>query len=621
MYINLRYDLNSGWLCCLFLLSSCFLYARQDAVLLNHETIININANKITKGISYKIRINSRSGDEYARVNIVKSGLSQISDIEAKITDISGNAVRKLKSSEIKRTHLITDAAFFQDNYLYEFELSHYDYPYILEYSYTEKENQFVDIEFWRPVLSYDIETVNASLKMVLPVDYAFKTILSNINPPQVDTLDNKLQLTWNASFKPLSEPEKLMPPQLSFFPTARIIPQQFHFGSSGTFADWKSYGQWQYETNHKLQNLPESAVAAIKSLINPCRSDEEKIRILFHKLQDETRYVNISTETGGLIPMSATEVSEKKYGDCKALSNYFQAVLAVAGIYSIYTDIYAGEKRVSFFPDIPAQQFNHVILCVPLKTDTLWIDCTSDGPMGKINAFIQGRVVLLIENHLSRLSKIPSLKAEENLQERYIITSTDSTGQQIAVFQNRYRGMESMMLKEISNMQHESERRKNIHKHFAVDQTDLLDYQILPHCRDEDTVSLKLQVQLSEKLQRAGNDDLMHFFPLDIPVLQKPGLRKYPLQIDIPVFKKDVQIIKRISPAGFNVRDLVIEAPYGKYSRKVEVFADNIRLTKSFEIYSGNYPLSAYPDFYSFIRAVREAESFSILINKSKDL
>jgi len=595
-------------------------YAHQDAILLNQRTNIYINGNKISKEISYKIIINNRSGEENSRVSIIKSGLSQISGIKARLTDIFGKTIKVLKSSEIKKSHLITDAAFFQDNLLYEFELSHYSYPYILEYSYTEKENQFLDIEYWRPVLNYDVETTEASLCLLVPKDYQFNTIVSNIDAPKIDTIENKLQFTWKTRFNPLPEPEKLMPPMSSSYPSLRIIPQHFEFGSNGSFVDWKSYGQWQYETNRKLQYLPEGAENEIKSLINDCKSIKEKVKLLYQKLQDETRYVNISTETGGLIPMPASEVYEKKYGDCKALSNYFCAILSTAGIHAIYTDVYSSEKRMPFNPEIPSQQFNHVIVCVPVENDTLWVDCTADGPLGEVYNSIQGRNVLLIENQNSRLTTIPSLRTDEVLQERLITMQKDSTGRIMADFQNHFRGTESVFLNEIASIQQESKRRKFINQYFSVNQADLIDYQIFNGGRDSDTSSLRLGMKLQEKYQRVGNDELIYFFPFDIPYLQKPGLRKYPVQIDVPEYKKDVQIFRNPGILIHQLQDVSIKTVYGNYFRKVEMCSEGIKLTKELEIHPGKYSLLEYPDFYRFINDVKEAEQFTILINKEKN-
>ena len=66
--------------------------------------------------------------------------------------------------------------------------------------------------------------------------------------------------------------------------------------------------------------------------------------------------------------PFPATFVDEKKYGDCKALSNYMRALLKAVDIPSYYALIRAGENEEPADFDFPHNNFNHAILCVPFK-------------------------------------------------------------------------------------------------------------------------------------------------------------------------------------------------------------------------------------------------------------
>ena len=72
---------------------------------------------------------------------------------------------------------------------------------------------------------------------------------------------------------------------------------------------------------------------------------------------------------------MTAMEVDELGYGDCKGLSNYTMALLEEADVTSYYSKIYAGEgERVNLDPKIAFQHSNHVILMVPFEKDTVWM-------------------------------------------------------------------------------------------------------------------------------------------------------------------------------------------------------------------------------------------------------
>ena len=56
---------------------------------------------------------------------------------------------------------------------------------------------------------------------------------------------------------------------------------------------------------------FPEKETSKINSLIKGIDDEKQKIRVLYHYLQDETRYINISLETGGLKPRRASYVAK----------------------------------------------------------------------------------------------------------------------------------------------------------------------------------------------------------------------------------------------------------------------------------------------------------------------
>lgn len=113
--------------------------------------------------------------------------------------------------------------------------------------------------------------------------------------------------------------------------------------------------------------------------------------------------------------PYPASYVSANKYGDCKALSNYMKSLLEVVGIPSYLTVIEGNLCPGNIFRNFPSQQFNHVILTVPLSKDTLYLENTSNiHPFGCTGTFIQNREALLINDKNSRLIHIPAMTDEQ---------------------------------------------------------------------------------------------------------------------------------------------------------------------------------------------------------------
>lgn len=582
-----------------------------DAELISHKTTIGINKGNLTKNLYYEIKINNRAGEKYAKVAIPSSKIIKSSKIKACVKDSNGRIIKKLKTGDIIVKSSISDYSLYEDDYIKEFTLKHNSYPYTIVYSYQIQQSEFLNIDLWRPIINEKVPTLNASLEITIPINYkiAYKNQL--VEKPTIDTIEDAIKIQWKASYTNIIESEEYSPSISDFLPMVEIIPIDFHYDINGSFNDWISFGNWQYEILQGLNELPVYEQNKVQNLIKGIVDEKEKIKILYHYLQDETRYINITIETGGLKPLSASFVVQNKYGDCKALTNYFKAILDFIQITSYYAKVNAGGPITEIDKKFPSQQSNHVILYIPLKGEDIWLDCTSDGAFNYLGTFTQNRDALLICKDNSRFIRTPNLKPIDNLEIRKIETNLNLNNA-IVKFINTYKGNSYEEILHLIKHYNDSDKSRILRNYFIEDGFQLIDYTILSENRDSTNLKISYNTTNQNIYKYYGNDILISNIPFTLPDFEKPQKRKLPVQIDYPIYKIDTIIYK--IPSGCKlIQDSItysLNTKYGEYKLEIYKSANSIITRKNLLINAGYYDVPEYKYFYNFYNQIIESEN-----------
>ena len=185
----------------------------------------------------------------------------------------------------------ISDITFYEDNYNKCFQLKHNIYPYRIIYTYKTTSKNFIDIARWTPVIYTTIPTLNAKLKIILPKNLQFKKYENNIsNGFSLDSTKNNVVLQWKTSYVKPIKTEIFSQPE-NYVPYVILTPLYFQYGVDGSTKDWETYGNWQYLLMQDLDILPDTEKNTISTLIHGITDKKEIIKILYHYLQDHTRY------------------------------------------------------------------------------------------------------------------------------------------------------------------------------------------------------------------------------------------------------------------------------------------------------------------------------------------
>ena len=604
----------------ILLLQHTLFAQRLDAILLSQKTSIVLKKNNLSKISSFEILINNRDGEEFTEVTIPFSSLLKVTNLKAYIKDKNGEIVKKLKKSDISERSSFSSGTFYEDEFVKEFKLKHNVYPYTLFYEYEESESQFVYVEHWVPLLDLDIPTLNAELEIQAAKEFKLSYKDSFVSSFSLDSIDDDDRYVWKTNYDGSIENEVFAPPLLNHVPSVQVVPQKFKFEIKGSFDSWETYGSWQDELIAGLFEVPHNDVKTIKKLINGIENENERIKTIYEYVQNETRYINISLETGGLKPYPASYVSQNHYGDCKALSIYFMALLKSVGIECYYAKLAAGNPIEEIDHTLPSMQSNHIVVCVPVKSDTLWLDCTSDNPFEYIGTFIQNREAFVINGEKSHFSRIPALTKEQVLCERHVNLEHVTRNECKAEFFNTYRGDHFELLHNLISSTNENNNLKIVREHLIADGFEPI--QIINHQAKQDSVKAELSYSAKSNslYEKYGSEMIIRLLPFEISSFDSPSNRTLPVQIDYPVYNKDELSYK--IPTGYIANNIPknksIESKYGSYSIQTEKMGDNFKILKTFVLNSGKYPITEYKAFYSFINEIVEFEN-NFYINLSK--
>ncbi|MCT4590318.1 MAG: DUF3857 and transglutaminase domain-containing protein [Carboxylicivirga sp.] len=560
-----------------------------------------------------EIQINSAKGTDFAEIEIPFNKGNNIKELQAGIYDLLGNKVRLLKKKDIVRSHAFSRGQFHSDDMVLSFKLIHNRYPYIIKYSYTEEVNEYLYVAYWIPRWFEKVPVIESVLNVEIPEDLKVKVYQQGVDSAKVTAVNGGDKYTWVAKSADYVKRQSYGPTKRELQSKVVVIPEKFKYGIKGSHESWQSFGIWLNDLKTNLHDLPEEEKLKIRALTKDCSDDIEKAKVLYHYMQDNTRYINVALDIGGLQPESAQHVCSTKYGDCKGLCNYLQAMLKEVGVESIYTLVQAGANTDKVRTDYPSQQFNHIILCVPQVNDTIWLECTDNtAPFNYLGTFTQNRQVLLINGSKSRLTKTPALEKEQVLNDFVTHVNVADDGSVNMHTNGIVRGSLFGYLKGLDDALPEREKIDYLDDLELFNHCDIIKYEINRSHRDSAWLELKLHANLNQAAEKIGSRLLLKpIRPVSIK-LDKPEKRTQELRFNYPINVKDTIVYhlpKKIESVS-GLKTLEWQSEYGYYKKELSIDGHDLKIFRHIVIEAGHYPVEDYEKVYNFIDKCSKAES-----------
>lgn len=491
-----------------------------------------------------------------------------LDDAEIKVYDVNGKQISRYKKKDMNT--VATGEGLIEDGNVTYFQVPASSYPLTVEYKYELK---FKGTLFYPPydILSPDEGVEYSSFIVKTPAELGLRYKEKNIKLSPVISDDGKYK-TYQWSVKNLApvEDEEGAVSYESRYPSIRLAPNRFYlYGLEGDISSWKSFGQWISDLYKGTDELPEDRKAFFKNMVKDAPNDREKVRLIYDYLQKNFRYVSIQLGIGGLKPFPADFTDKKKYGDCKALSNFMKAALKAVDIKSYVAIINAEYNREPADPSFPSNDFNHVILCVPQPKDSIWLECTSKtNDFAVLGSFTENRNALLITDNGGALVPTPVSRSSSNKKETVttITLQEEGNGKTSTIFRTTGEYKEEMddLLKEKADDQ----------KEFIIYALGLKQPDQFTLAKKDDpsfcTIDLEMDI---EKIPEFSAGDKMFLRPrmcrLWKTKLPKAENRKLDFYFQCPFEKTDTTIIKL--PDNFSVDALPkpkqLSSAYATYS------------------------------------------------------
>lgn len=603
------------------LLTTLLPISAQKAVVEDYST--DIICDKLTHAVMHfkkTTTILHESASDFGFFSCTCSNSNQLISFKGQVTDASGNIIRKMKIKDLKKTEYSPYLAI--DDYIMYLEYTPSSFPVTVTYEWElDCKDNLVEFPPFCPQTDYNVDVKRAAYHLAAPQELGVRYAFKNISQP-AEVYKNKagaqvisLEMTDIPRVKKIPYTR----PIYDRVPIAYFAPSLFvYYETQGSLSNWKEFGMWQFGMLRGRDALPEDIRNEIHQLTDSLGDDRQKVEAIYNLLGKKTRYVAILFGIGGQRPASAIDVCSSGYGDCKGLTNFMRAMLQEVGITSNYTTISTRNRQLlKDFASVG--QMNHVILQVPIKNDTIWLECTNPQlPFGYVHGDIAGHDAIEVSRAGGRLVHIPAYPDSTNLARNQIRLQLDGSGiadiDVSSVFYNLR--MESRI--PVYKMGRDEQKKAILRMLYAPQaEIDKSEFKM-----EGPVLSLDAHVRSKNYTTATGKRLFVPVCPIrrdtSIPAVDEERLEDF--YIETGYCDEDEIIITL--PEGSEIEatpsDVIINESFASFHSIIKRKGSQIIITNRLLVKSGTYDKSSYSRFIEFMKRVNTAYGQKVVLKKS---
>jgi hypothetical protein len=596
-----------------------------DMVVRADETILEIKSpGRAVQRTKHAYTILNETGAKYAGYVGEYDKFTDLNSVDARLYDAMGKELKHVKKKDMQDMSGNDDESLMVDSRYKVHNFYYRSYPYTVEFEEESDLDGLFFLPSWTPLDAPSIACVTSKYVVIAPKDYVVRYRPSNckVEPVITEERDKKIY-TWQIDNLPAIVTERYGPVFSEITPRVYFAPSQFEVeGYKGDMSTWEGFGKFIFELTKGRDQLPDDVKARVHALTDGVSDPRKKAELLYEYMQKNTRYISVQLGIGGWQPFDAKYVATKKYGDCKALSNYMVALLKEAGVPARYVVITGGTHARPLLADFPSMQGNHVVACVPLGKDTMWLECTSQTvPAGYQGEFTGDRKAILIDENGGHIVNTTRYTVDDNLQYRTVNAAIDAEGNLDAQVNTRFSGtqMETphQLMFEVS---------KDWREKYLNEALNLPTYQVEKSNYEEVKGSTPLVKEDLHVLSAGYASVTGKRFFVTPNLFNRTGTRFSPdsvrkYDIVFPDSFRDIDSIVIKIPAGYSPESMpantTLDSRFGKYKTSCKVEGDKISYYRFMERTAGHFPPADYQELVKFQEQIYKNDRTRIVFVK----
>ena len=532
---------------------------------------------------------------------------NRLTSFKGLVTDGSGRVIRKMSESDLKKTEYSPYLAI--DDYKMYLDYTPSVYPVTITYEWTiESRDNVIEFPRFCPQTDYDISVKKATYNLRAPRSMGVRHALQNIDGRVIiDDSKRTFQIfTLQVNDLPPLQQEPFTRPLRERLPMAWFAPTSFvYFGTKGSQHDWTDFGKWQFSLMEGRDRLTDTERQELHQLTDGLNNDREKVKAIYQRLGNTTRYVAILLGIGGQQPAPATSVSKSGYGDCKGLTNYMRAMLKEVGITSYYTIISTTNHQLrKDFASVG--QMNHVILKVPLRDDTLWLECTNPQlPLGYVHEDIAGHDAIEVSEAGGRMVQLPEYADSTHLMHTSLHINLEEEGAATLDITQEVLNQQYEHYIPLLKM-NEKERQKILQQIVLAPQAEVKRLNIQ---EEGAKIALNAEIQSQKYATRTGQRLFVPICPVHSGYSVPSSLAERTEDIWCDTGYLDTDDITITIPEGYVIEarpgDVHIELPLASFTCSIQADEKSIHVKNRLLMRSGTFDKSLFPKFIELMRTV----------------